>query len=337
MKVRKSLQHSSLSESDVQKYMLLSRVFLCKAMECIYSNRCPKDLSDLVEDEEKWFSLNIPKSESLRQLVSARHSHGWFKIEIILTDPDIIVERWTLLHLHLGHDDVVLLCEDKNELKNETYKNFSKVLRSVYSMLNALPTKTIDIINSQVPTCTRRITAECSQFNRLPIKENDMTALQSSSGIKKYKFGPVFSPIGKCIILCESIQNIDSLLPRFRCFTNEENEEQISSNVSPRKISFLSDMSTTGSFYDSPSPCFSSFNIMNFDALRKDPIFLQFDENGEFVTDSMIEFTHRIEEMKDLKAPTSDTQTVKTIFNDVQYEITRLQEFHIETEDIQQF
>lgn len=211
---------------EMQKYVQLTRIFFCKIIECVYSSRCPKELSDFTEDEEAWFSVSIPKSLSLRQLVSRRTDYGWFQIDVILTDPDVVLERWVLLHEPSDFSaSRPLIGTSRSDLRRHVFRRFSQVLRSIYAMLNVLPTKTLEFALSQITVTRRRITAVCSHFMSLPARDfRDDDRFMTV-------FGPVTTPLGRCAITCYSLKDVLSLTPKILSVTDVPPTTQVNDSI----------------------------------------------------------------------------------------------------------
>lgn len=209
------LQPDGIGE-ETQKFSLLTHIFFCKLIECIYTCRCPKDLSDLKDDGEKWFSINIQQSQSLREHMSGQKVFGWFLIEIRLTEPEVVIEKWYLAHKpnDLSVSRPIFAGTNK-ELRAHTYRLFTQVLRSVYSMLNVLPAKTLELYLNQMPSSNKRITASCSHYMSLPVnRETD------DNIFKSIQFNPIMTPLGKCDIVCEYIHKLDEYIPKIISPTN---------------------------------------------------------------------------------------------------------------------
>ena len=207
-----SLGNTNTAESDTRKFAFVARQFTYKSAECILSNRVPQDFPDLEVDDNVWFSLNIQKSNQIRQALSQTSMHGYASIDITLNNPDEVLERWYLIHLPLKNADTVPISQKgRKEVKIFTYRRYSAVLRSLYSLLGALPTSTLIRFLSQTPVTRRSIHSDISQFQPLPVKsQDDMKDFE----LGKIRFGPVITPIGKYIIILHHRVDIDPLIPR---------------------------------------------------------------------------------------------------------------------------
>jgi hypothetical protein len=318
---------SPLTDSERRRMVQLSRIFLCKAMECIYINRCPGELSDLSPDEDNWFSLKIDRSESLRQLTAARHSHGWFQINFTLTDPDVQIERWTLLHSEPKQLDETLSKIPRSELKQHVIKNFARTLRAIVTLVNALPTKTLEYALEQAPTCTRRITAVCSRFHSTKFKEDPFIC---EGRPERRCVGRVVTPIGTCKIICDSITDLTPYLPRLL-------------SISPRPSVRLPVAEPPAGGWRLSADSFSGSSAFSGNSLtRSDSGLMRRDSSSaldllEFSTtaegqmsrdvemDGIDEFLARIERVvrEFPKDEVSDVAAVRKIFVDVQDELTR--------------
>ena len=238
-----SIPPTEMFGEEQQKYMSLTRIFLCKVIECIYCNRCPKELSDFTFDEDRWFSLDIPKSSSLRELVSRRANYGWFQIDVSITDLEMIVERWILIHEEVGTTESRPLLTGKNrELRHHTFRRYSQILRSIYSMLDALPVKTLELCLGHISGTNRRITAVCSHFRTSAYTPEEFTDQDKL----EVDFGPVITPFGKVSIRCTTIKNIEMFIPRIL----ENNTTPSQSKISIRNdVSFQQDSDTDNSIW----------------------------------------------------------------------------------------
>ena len=170
-----------LSQEEIQKYVILTRLFFCKMIESIYYNRCPKELSDFTEDKEHWFSLDIPQSQSLRKLIGGETPYGWFKLDVVLSDSNCVIERWIISNKdYKPTDSRTILVGDCKNIKSYIYKRFSKMMRSVYSTMNMMPAKILELqISNLVST------------------------------------GNVTTPIGICSVKCYSIKAPSKFVPSF--------------------------------------------------------------------------------------------------------------------------
>lgn len=193
------------NEKEIQRLASLSRVFLYKVAELIYSIRCPNELPDFSPDQCQ-FSLTIPQSASLRQHIFSRLFHGYFKIDILLTNPEYLIERWYIEQLP-PHKNCKM--EFKRETKQIMYEHFSSTLRSVYSLLNAMPAKTLALQMSQLPMCDRRITAFASDFKSLDDKPEPMEGRH----VSVVRLEPIETVIGRTVITCQYLTSLDSELP----------------------------------------------------------------------------------------------------------------------------
>ncbi|KAH0794114.1 hypothetical protein GPJ56_001992 [Histomonas meleagridis] len=198
-----------LSE-EAKKYVLLTRIFFCKVIECIYANRCPKELSDLIEDKDHWFSLEIPESQSIRRLAAGELTYGWFQVDVILSNSNDTIERWYLVHQETKPTESrPILTGNPKEIRSHTFRKISQILRSIYATMNVMPAKALECMLSRIPS-SDRITAFCSHFIPLPCQIKPIT----SNGLDlEINFGTVLTPIGICSVTCFSRKNVEELLP----------------------------------------------------------------------------------------------------------------------------
>jgi hypothetical protein len=274
----------SVGDADTEKYVRLAHVFLCKVMECIYINRCPEELSDLAADEVQWFATEVKRSESLRKLAYPHARHGWFKIDIILTDPDVIVERWTLRHDPIDPEFASDLNfgDSSDVIKKILDRRFSQMMRAIYSMLNFLPTKTLELALSQMPHTNRKITAICSHFHTRKWLGDD---LESSGHTEHYYFGPVTSPVGSCIVECETYSDITCFIPKLPFILEEKGSAAgASSPSSPRGLYMRQ---------DSDSSSYRKSSAMDLTGLCQDPMVL----SELLESETLVHFCERLDRM----------------------------------------
>ena len=198
---------TKLSDNEKTKFQSLSRLFLYKVAECIYETRCPQDLPDF-EPDPSVFSLSVKKSSSLRSLLTYKSHYGWFQIDLILTNPDIIIERWHLIHLPLKIE-VPNQFPTVGELREYVYRQFSQIIRSIYSMCNILPSKTLQIQIQKLPTNTRRIKAVCEPFHALPAVYESISEYETG----RIQFGPIITPVGRTVVFCTHRIDLDNEIP----------------------------------------------------------------------------------------------------------------------------
>ena len=81
-------------ENIKKQFLALIHVFMCKSAHCIFNCRCPDKVKNIIEDNDtKWCDFKLPKSQSIIRKVSSNISHGWIKINVILTNPKTIQNR----------------------------------------------------------------------------------------------------------------------------------------------------------------------------------------------------------------------------------------------------
>lgn len=215
IKNNSSIPLTEIIGEEMQKYISLTRIFFCKIIECIYYNRCPEELSDFIFDEDQWFSLDIPKSPSLRELVSRRTIYGWFQLDVMISDLDMVAERWILVHEQCETTESrPIFIGKKRDIRYYTFRRFSQIMRSIYSMLNALPIQTLRFALNQISASNRRITAVCSHFRSLPIGKEDINKSSPRDNLLEIDFGPIITPLGKCTIQCTTLNDISMFIPK---------------------------------------------------------------------------------------------------------------------------
>ncbi|KAH0785225.1 hypothetical protein GPJ56_010868 [Histomonas meleagridis] len=158
--------------------------------------------------------MNILTSPSLRKVANVSYGHGWFKISIYFKahkkDPEII-EQWYLFHLPYQHSESVPYSNtDLSSIKQHTYRSYSQTLRSIYSIINALPVTTLSIVLSEIQlTKPPIIYAEVSPFQKFPAKIEKFCEQETS----RIQFKTTYSPIGKTTVICKFRLDILTLIP----------------------------------------------------------------------------------------------------------------------------
>ena len=211
---------------EEQKFARLALTFLYKAMEAIYSLRCPNQVEFIQEDSNSnWFNLNIPRSNELRQHLQSSFYHGWFNIDISLSDTKQIVERWYLIHIPAKQTETLpslavsmggsgISSGTRNsalkELKIHTYRRFTQILRSIYSMIGMFPATTLSTILSQLKTRNKtHLVANLSNFQKFPAQITSFCEEETA----KFRFGPIYTPIGQAVVICHYRIDIQPLIP----------------------------------------------------------------------------------------------------------------------------
>ena len=255
---------TQITESEIQKYGYLSRIYLFKSVESIYTIRCPNELPDFCPDDSGLL-LSIPKSESLRQHISSKSFYGWFKVDVILTNPDTLLERWIFLHTSDKIKENLEL--SKLELKHLMYRKFSISLRSIYTLLLSLPTYSFINQTKQIPSFDRRITVLCDQFHPLPANISSFP----SNSVKKIDFIPIQTPVGKTITICQYRTDLEkelpSIFPKNNIFSSKSTESSQYTLSSIEIIEEIEDDKINNFFHESnisvgsfkPSPFGSEF------------------------------------------------------------------------------
>lgn len=242
--------------SESLKMGSLSRMFLVKVAELIYENRSPFDLSDFTADIP-WFSLKVRKSPQLRQILPSDAFFGWFKIDIILSETNYVLERWYLIHLSTnngeGNDKKEIFTDStiRNEHRKEIYEKMSQNFRGIHSLLNVIPTKTLILMLNQMPSVTNKIKVVCSQFNPLPATKEVIPNFETT----QVRFGPIQSPIGKTLVFCTYVVNIDTMIPRpidiQTCYASSMSINDYSKSASINSKMFSSCSSFSKTIYSS--------------------------------------------------------------------------------------
>lgn len=205
------LEKEIISDEEIQKYVILTRLFFCKVIECIYHSRCPKELSDFFEDTERWFSLDIPQSQALRKLIGGEAPYGWFKLDVVLSDSNCVIERWIISNKdYKPTDSRPILTGDCKNIKVHIYRCFSKMMRSLFATMNMMPAKVLELqIKNMVSSCVR-MKAFCTHFMELPVK---VEPISSNYDTFEINFGDVSTPIGISNIRCYTVRNPSKFIP----------------------------------------------------------------------------------------------------------------------------
>ena len=185
-------------------------------METVYFLRCPNQ-ADFVAEEEgnKWFNMDIPRSNQLRQKIQSPFYHGWFCIDISITDNKEYretIERWYMIHIPSKQTETTPSITNFNNLKDlkfYTYRRFSQFLRSIYSMINVLPATNLGIVLKQLKTSKLQMSANISAFQKFPAQIKAFCDSETS----KLRFGPVVTPIGQTVVICHYRVDLMPLIP----------------------------------------------------------------------------------------------------------------------------
>lgn len=256
---------SQILQNETQKYFYLSRAFLFKAMELIYTIRCPNEISDF-KDDENWFSLNIQMSPSIRQHVMSRLFHGYIRLDIKISDPDEIIESWYITHLpYKPGETIPIIAENQQDVKQHIYHSFSVLMRSIFSILHALPAYTLQSTIGHLTFSQTKFTAECSTFKQIPVK-----IIPSQFKTANFKYGPVITPIGKTYVICKYAIDTIQFIPRPINFVIKS-EKKAEQSVT---ISLIDKEEDFGSSYLSPSPALSQTldQVCSLTSFRPDPL-----------------------------------------------------------------
>jgi hypothetical protein len=198
------------AKRESQKFAFVSRVFLYKTMEAIYQARCSDQVKDFEKEPECWFQTNLPRSASLRQQVTSEAVHGWFSIDISISDSSAVVERWYLIHLPLkAGDSLPSPTSNIQRLKLDTFRQFSQLFRSIYSLMHCLPAAALCYVLQQFSAVKRHLVGTTSPFQKFPARLESYCDSETAN----VKFGPVVTPVGKIVVICQHRVDILPLIP----------------------------------------------------------------------------------------------------------------------------
>ncbi|EAX96524.1 hypothetical protein TVAG_256640 [Trichomonas vaginalis G3] len=222
-----------LGKTELQKIISLTREFLNKVIECIYYSRCPGEIADFREDDFQ-FSLKIPRSQSLRQLTSSHKIHGFVKLDIIIVNPDKLLERWIIEHRPLSKQESEVFTQHySTEEKHLIYQKFSSCLRSVFCILNALPAQSIALNLKNYTAQDRKISALCGDFKML----EDQRFSLDEGHTKQVALPPVLTPVGKTIIRCQYLKEPEKeLVPIINITKGTSSSSSTSDSVQPLQV-----------------------------------------------------------------------------------------------------
>jgi len=199
-----------MNEPENQKLASLSRLFMVKIAECVYQNRDPSSLPDLCKDDA-WFSIQTLTSKQLRQALTSKSVYGWFSVDVSITNPATVIERWYIIHLPITKQEQISnISGSSTEIKNSVYREMSQVLRSIFSIMNCLPAKFIENALKNIPMCNRKVSALYKPFNPLPAVNNAFTELETA----QLRFGPIITPVGRTVVFCHYRISLESEIPR---------------------------------------------------------------------------------------------------------------------------
>lgn len=222
---------------DLEKqFIALNHVLMCNAVLCIYKTRCPLQISDIMDDNQEWNELKLPKVQSIIRKVSSKYSHGWIRIDVILDNPDEIIERWYIINTPSPAKSSP---QANTENKYLIYRKIQVVLRSLFSILNTLPAKAIDLTLSNFPERPRHISLVLTPLSDFPVDE---PKVHSSMQIS---LPEVQTPYGSILIRCEYFNKPEFLIPNLRTplsASGSFSSQVASPRVVPEKsCDFLSD------------------------------------------------------------------------------------------------
>jgi hypothetical protein len=196
--------------SPQKKLGYLTHTFLTKTIEAIHFIRCPEQFPDFELRGRSWLSTNVPSSPTLQQQVAADSLYGWFSVDISITDPVHIVERWYLIHLPLkSTESGSALDSSLEDCKRRAHRSFSQCFRGIFSMLHFLPAAHLCFVLKQFKAVKRSLIGNTSSFQRFPARIQGYTDTETAI----LKFGPVVTPIGKTVVICQHRIDLLSLIP----------------------------------------------------------------------------------------------------------------------------
>lgn len=293
---------STQLRKEEQKFARLALTFLYKTMETIYTLRVPHQVEFTEEDSGScWFNLNIPRSNVLRQQLQSSFYHGWFSIDIYLSDTKEIVERWYLIHIpakqtetlpslavSIGSSAINNNNGNSNngrnsalkELKLHTYRRFTQMQRSIYCMIGALPATTLSIVLGQFSTPNKRhLVASLSPFQKFPAQITSFCEEETA----KFRFGPVVTPIGQSVVICHYRIDIQPLIPtpikvmhsgnKSPSFTNLMNDESNNGLNTSTAQKYNEILKRATAARDSANKMISDLNTDSFSS--SDPMMMQ--------------------------------------------------------------
>lgn len=187
-----------------KQFLALVHVFMCNSTLCIYNNRNPAQISEIMDDSKDWFENKIPKIQSIVRKVTSKQSHGWIRVDVILTNPDTPLERWYFINTPIPDNKKPPMTE---QLKYKFYCEITLYLRSLYSFLNCMPAKTLALSLEKMKNVQREIKIELIPLSEFPVDEPDVPNA-ATLAMKE-----LVTALGTCSIRCVYNTKPELLIP----------------------------------------------------------------------------------------------------------------------------
>jgi hypothetical protein len=207
------------NNNNEKQFLALIHVFMCNSALCVYNSRNPSQISDIMDDEKDWFENKIPKIQSIVRKVSSKFSHGWIRIDVILTNPDTPIERWYFINTPVPGNKKPRMTD---QLKYKTYHEIALYIRSMFTFLNCMPSKTLALSLERMTDPKREIKIELVPLSEFPVDEPDVPNA-ATLAMKE-----LVTPLGACSVRCVYNTKPELLLPQImEKVKREESEESL--------------------------------------------------------------------------------------------------------------
>ncbi|EAY16901.1 hypothetical protein TVAG_150520 [Trichomonas vaginalis G3] len=189
-----------------------------------------------MDDKQEWIHIKLPKVQSIIRKVSSKHSHGWIRIDVILDNPNEVIERWYIINTPSPAKSSPSATDESKIL---IYHKIQTLLRSLYSILNLLPAKTLDLTLSRFTKRPRNISLSLTPLSDFPVDEPPIECPLT------YNFPEIQTPYGSLLIRCVYMSKVDLLIPNLKkplSASGSYSSQIISPRIVPEKSKdFLSD------------------------------------------------------------------------------------------------
>ena len=207
-----------------KQFLALTHVYMCNTVLCIYKNRNKAQISDVVDEKESHynvFGFKLPKVQSIVRPLSSKQSHGWLRVDVYLTKPNTVLERWYFIHTPLPQTQTPEMTE---KIKYELFHKIKTLIRSLQSITGCMPAETLILSLSRIhqtyshsenvstdsmqESQARQIRLELTPLSDFPVVEPSVP----NSATLTLK--DLITPFGTCTVRCVYNTKLESLLPR---------------------------------------------------------------------------------------------------------------------------
>ena len=196
-----------------KQFLALVHVYMCNTVVCVYSNRSPSHITEIVDSPHfNVFGFGLPKVQSIIRPISSKLSHGWLRVDVFLTNPTTVLERWYFIHTPLPSTQTP---EMSDKLKYELYHKIKTLTRSIQSLITCMPTETLILNLSHIKQTDllpeskiRNIKVELTPLTDFPVVEPNVPNSNT------FTLRDLITPFGTCSVRCVYNTKLESLLPR---------------------------------------------------------------------------------------------------------------------------